>query len=309
MHLCFLCCVVLQDQNSPLHYAAYQGHTSICNLLISFGASIDATNGSGCTPVFFATQQGHVEVVNLLLQNLADLHIAEKKNKLTPVDVCSTPAIMTLFRNLPGKPPSIPTAPTLEPLSDTALKVSWSPPCLNLDEVVPVSGYKIKLTSTSEPTKIVHAIAFPTETCLTNLRANADYSASICAINLHGLSDYSAASKVATTKRAKALGPLLSVAAIGSTEVTVMWDLAELDRQSGTTCIIYLTSPELNGTCKWEVVYKTDDLSINCTTVKNLIADHRYKVRAAAISSDNHKTLSDAITIRTSGKAAIKVDV
>ncbi|OWZ01016.1 hypothetical protein PHMEG_00027674 [Phytophthora megakarya] len=184
--------------NSPLHYAAYQGHTSICRTLIKYGANINGTNKTGCTPVFFASQQGHVDVVNLLLENGAELRVTESEHGLTPVDVCTTPAIMDLFRNLSGKAPSSPSAPNLEALSDTELKVSWSPPRPNLDEVLPVSGYKIKLSSPSEPAKIVLAVAFPTEIAINGLCAATEYVASICAINLHGLSEFSTASQPTT---------------------------------------------------------------------------------------------------------------
>ncbi|ETI42863.1 hypothetical protein F441_12049 [Phytophthora nicotianae CJ01A1] len=294
------------NQNSPLHYAAYQGHNSICDILIKQGASINGTNGSGCTPVFFASQQGHVGVVDLLLQNGAELRIAETKNGLTPVDVCTTPAITELFRNLLGKPPSTPAAPTLEPLSDTELKILWSPPRPNLDEVVPVSGYKVKISSSSVPVKIALAVAFPTETSISGLCADTEYSASICAISLHGLSEFSAESELVRTRKAKPLAPVLCVTDTGPAEISVAWTLADSDRQPGVSCIIYLTSPEPDGTCKWESVLKTDDHAINSTTVEDLLPDHRYKLRAVVISDDGQQALSDAVAARTTGKAAAK---
>ncbi|KAG2997395.1 hypothetical protein PC128_g22845 [Phytophthora cactorum] len=294
------------NQNSSLHYAAYQGHTSICDILIKRGASINGRNGSGCTPVFFAAQQGHVEVVKLLLQNGAELRIPESKNGLTPVDVCTTPTITELFRNLSGKPPSIPAAPALEPLSDTELKILWSPPRPNLDEVVPVSGYKIKLSSPSAPAKLVLAVAFPTETSISGLCSETEYSASICAINLHGLSEFSAESEPAKTRKSKPVAPVLCITDTGPTEITVTWTLADDDHRPGVSCIIYLTSPEPDGTCNWETVFRTDDHTINSTTIENLLRDHRYKLRAAVISDDGQQTLSDAIAVRTAGKAAAK---
>lgn len=291
------------NQNSSLHYAAYQGHTSICDILIRQGASINGTNGSGCTPVFFAAQQGHVGVVELLLQNGAELRISENKNGLTPVDVCTTPAITELFRNLPGKPPSIPAAPTVEPLTDSEVKILWTPPRPNLDEVVPVSGYKIKISSPSAPAKFVLAVAFPTETVITGLCADTEYSASICAINLHGMSEFGAESEPTRTRRSKPAAPVLFVNDTGPTEMTVTWTLADND---GVSCIIYLTSPEPNGTCHWELVFRTDDHTINSAKVENLLPDHRYKLRAAAIADDGQQTFSDAIVVRTVGKVATK---
>ncbi|KAE9116325.1 hypothetical protein PF010_g9008 [Phytophthora fragariae] len=197
--------------NSPLHYAAYQGHARVCDILIKRGASVNAVNGSGCTPIFFAAQQGHVDVVKLLLQNDAELRVPESKHGLTPVDVCTTLAITELFRNLSGKPPSTPAAPTLETLSDTELKILWSPPRPNLDEVVPVSGYKIKISSASSPPKIMLAVAFPTETSIGGLSADTEYAAAICAINLHGMSEFSVDSDPVKTRKAKPAAPVLRV--------------------------------------------------------------------------------------------------
>ncbi|KAL4100380.1 hypothetical protein PRIC1_008174 [Phytophthora ramorum] len=295
------------NSNSPLHYAAYQGHTAISDILIKRGASLNSTNGSGCTPIFFAAQQGHVEVVKLLLQNGAELRIAESKHGLTPVDVCTTPAIMELFRNLSGKPPSTPLAPTLEAMSDTELKITWSPPRPSLDEVVPVSGYKIKLSSPAGPQKIALAVAFPTETLIGGLSPDSEYVAEICAINLHGMSEFSAESQPAKTRRAKPSAPVLSVTDVGPTEFTVMWALADNDRHPRISCvIIYLSSPEPDGSCHWESIVKTDNHSINSTTVEKLLSDHRYKLRAAVIGDDGQQTLSDAIAVRTAGKSMAK---
>ncbi|KAG6617713.1 fact complex subunit [Phytophthora cinnamomi] len=292
--------------NTPLHYAAYQGHASICDVLIKRGASINSVNGSGCTPMFFAAQQGRVEVVKLLLQSDAELRVAESKHGLTPVDVCTTPAITELFRNLSGKPPSIPAAPTLETVSDTELKILWSPPRPNLDEVVPVSGYKIKLTSSSSPMKIMLAVAFPTETSISGLSADTEYVAAICAINLHGMSEFSTDSDPAKTRKAKPSAPVLCVTETRPTDLTLMWALADSDRQPGVTCVIYLSSPEPDGTCKWEPAFKTDDRSITTTTLEKLLPDHRYKLRAAVINDDGQQTLSDAIATRTASKAVAK---
>ncbi|KAE9237230.1 hypothetical protein PF004_g8637 [Phytophthora fragariae] len=292
--------------NSPLHYAAYQGHARVCDILIKRGASVNAVNGSGCTPIFFAAQQGHVDVVKLLLQNDAELRVPESKHGLTPVDVCTTLAITELFRNLSGKPPSTPAAPTLETLSDTELKILWSPPRPNLDEVVPVSGYKIKISSASSPPKIMLAVAFPTETSIGGLSADTEYAAAICAINLHGMSEFSVDSDPVKTRKAKPAAPVLRVTGTGPTELTWMWALADRDCQPGVTCVIYLSSPESDGTCRWESVFKTDDVSINATTLEKLLPDHRYKLRAAVINDDGQQTLSDAIAARTAGKAAVK---
>ncbi|KAG6948505.1 hypothetical protein JG687_00015435 [Phytophthora cactorum] len=236
-------------------------------------------------------------------QNGAELRIPESKNGLTPVDVCTTPTITELFRNLSGKPPSIPAAPALEPLSDTELKILWhDASCFLYDANITnkLSGYKIKLSSPSAPAKLVLAVAFPTETSISGLCSETEYSASICAINLHGLT--------------KPVAPVLCITDTGPTEITVTWTLADDDHRPGVSCIIYLTSPEPDGTCNWETVFRTDDHTIKyvmyarhlSTTIENLLRDHRYKLRAAVISDDGQQTLSDAIAVRTAGKAAAK---
>ncbi|GMF56725.1 unnamed protein product [Phytophthora fragariaefolia] len=106
-----------------------------------------------------------------------------------------------------------------------------------------------------------------------------------------------------------------------------MWALADSDRQSGVACVIYLSSPEPDGTCRWESVFRTDNCAIkyattesmqsvilksdsscmtSTTTLTKLLPDHRYKFRAAAINGDGQQTVSDAIAARTEGKAAAK---
>ena len=70
-------------RNTPLHYAAYQGHLGVVNLLINSGAKVNARNQAGITAVFFASQMGHDEVVEYLVQNGADLSIADTDYSFT----------------------------------------------------------------------------------------------------------------------------------------------------------------------------------------------------------------------------------
>ena len=58
------------DDNTPLHYAAYQGHLELCKLLCDRGANVNATNGDGCTPLFLASQQNRIDVVRYLFSRL-----------------------------------------------------------------------------------------------------------------------------------------------------------------------------------------------------------------------------------------------
>ena len=56
----------------PLLLAAGNGHTAVCDLLISEGADIQQAGLMKDTPLQRAAHNGHVEIVNYLLQNGAN---------------------------------------------------------------------------------------------------------------------------------------------------------------------------------------------------------------------------------------------
>jgi len=56
----------------PLHWAATEGGLPHAAILLKFGADIEGTDGSGCTPLLIAAQYGHVDVVAFLLQRKAN---------------------------------------------------------------------------------------------------------------------------------------------------------------------------------------------------------------------------------------------
>lgn len=58
---------------SPLHWAAYKGHTEIARLLLDRGASVDCRNDFDYTPLLYATRYGHQETVRLLLNRGASV--------------------------------------------------------------------------------------------------------------------------------------------------------------------------------------------------------------------------------------------
>ena len=53
--------------------AAWNGHLSICRLLLDKGAQVGAINSIGFTPLYYAAFQGHVEIVRLLCDRGADV--------------------------------------------------------------------------------------------------------------------------------------------------------------------------------------------------------------------------------------------
>lgn len=54
--------------NTPLHSAAYEGWLEGCELLLSLGAKIDASNNAGDRPWHWARNMGHRDVMDFLEQ-------------------------------------------------------------------------------------------------------------------------------------------------------------------------------------------------------------------------------------------------
>ena len=52
--------------NTPLHFAAYNGHTAIVEALITAGAVVNQANDYIETPLHLADQKGHTEIVEIL---------------------------------------------------------------------------------------------------------------------------------------------------------------------------------------------------------------------------------------------------
>ena len=65
--------------NRPLHYAAYEGHVKVLELLLAHGAppSPDARNDVGVTPAHNAAQRGHAEALRALLRAGADANACD----------------------------------------------------------------------------------------------------------------------------------------------------------------------------------------------------------------------------------------
>ena len=70
-----LFCPSLHRDNAgwtPLHYAGFEGHTTMVDLLLEVGARVDATDNDGRAPILLATQEDHLSVVERLIQLGAD---------------------------------------------------------------------------------------------------------------------------------------------------------------------------------------------------------------------------------------------
>lgn len=67
---------------TPLHYAARNGHSFVCNLLLVRGANPDAKTPSiNATPLHRAALQGHVKTVETLLNHHANANLKDVDGK------------------------------------------------------------------------------------------------------------------------------------------------------------------------------------------------------------------------------------
>ncbi len=71
--------------NTPLHWAALNGHTDIVELLLNGGANVNAEDGRSYTPLHYATLIGHTSVVKILLAHNANIHAATEGGGETPL--------------------------------------------------------------------------------------------------------------------------------------------------------------------------------------------------------------------------------
>ncbi|KAJ3106168.1 hypothetical protein HDU96_008306 [Phlyctochytrium bullatum] len=69
---------------TPLHAAAYEGNAVICEILLKFGAEVDARDNYAWTPLSYSAYVGSTEVTRLLLRKGADLESMAESN-LTPL--------------------------------------------------------------------------------------------------------------------------------------------------------------------------------------------------------------------------------
>ncbi|KAG1664973.1 hypothetical protein FOA52_001985 [Chlamydomonas sp. UWO 241] len=69
---------VNKNQWTPLHMAADSGHAGICSALLGKGASIEAQNTKGNTPLLFAAWEGRTDACSALLDHGANIEAASE---------------------------------------------------------------------------------------------------------------------------------------------------------------------------------------------------------------------------------------
>ena len=83
----------------PLHWASWNGHLKVVQLLLEEVADIKAADKDGRTPLYSALWNGHLEIVQLLLEKGADVNAADK-NGSTPLHRASESGHLEIVRLL-----------------------------------------------------------------------------------------------------------------------------------------------------------------------------------------------------------------
>ncbi|KDO19201.1 hypothetical protein SPRG_15644 [Saprolegnia parasitica CBS 223.65] len=66
--------VRMEDNNTPLHWAAWEGHEAVLRLLLEHGATVDSENRFGNTPLQWASWGGQACAVQLLIDAYANVN-------------------------------------------------------------------------------------------------------------------------------------------------------------------------------------------------------------------------------------------
>ncbi|HEX4792347.1 MAG TPA: ankyrin repeat domain-containing protein [Humisphaera sp.] len=94
-----------ESDETPLHWAAQEGHTQVAALLLDRGAELNAKNANGQTPLHLAAFRGHGAVVELLIRAGAAGRIRDKSGR-TPLHIAQRTAIREQLTELLGPEPS-----------------------------------------------------------------------------------------------------------------------------------------------------------------------------------------------------------
>ena len=100
---------------TPLHYAAWEGHKEVAELLLANGADVNAKTVGGWTPLHQAAwvdvigRGGHKEIVELLIAKGADLNAKDNRLRKTPLDAGHSPlaAVTLLEKNVAAGNPGM----------------------------------------------------------------------------------------------------------------------------------------------------------------------------------------------------------
>ena len=71
-----------EDGKTPLHYSAQYGTVESAQILITYGAKVNAQDFNGTTPLHEAALNGHVGIIELLLKHNANVHLRDNKKMI-----------------------------------------------------------------------------------------------------------------------------------------------------------------------------------------------------------------------------------
>lgn len=69
-----------QEQETPLHCAAWHGYSTVARALCQAGCRVNAKNREGESPLLTASARGFVDIVECLVEHQANLEASDKVN-------------------------------------------------------------------------------------------------------------------------------------------------------------------------------------------------------------------------------------
>ena len=82
-------CAARNNNFTPLHAAAMQGHAAVCEVLIGAGSGVNVqTNPQGYAPLHSAAFAGHVDAIRVLLEHGADRKLVNYRNEQPTSRAC-----------------------------------------------------------------------------------------------------------------------------------------------------------------------------------------------------------------------------
>lgn len=76
-------CLPEQEQETPLHCAAWHGYSTVALALCQAGCHVDAKNREGESPLLTASARGFVDIVQCLVEHGAHLEASDKVRHTT----------------------------------------------------------------------------------------------------------------------------------------------------------------------------------------------------------------------------------